>query len=98
MRTAHIPSRSSASFMIPKSCLTKEQIMKIRGHIETANYLLRKHPNVYDFGYEIKECEWNIIETQHSIQGSTGMDNFDMFAFLIAIGVDGGEIHYEPSE
>jgi hypothetical protein len=85
---------SSASFMIPKSCLTEQQMMMIRDHIETALYLMKKDDS-YKFSYVNERTGWTIFESKHSIQGSTSMDNFDMFEFLIAIGVEGPEIHYE---
>jgi hypothetical protein len=69
----------------------------IHDHIETAAFLEKTHPDddKYHFGYVEKRNSWSIEETKHSIQGSTSMDNFDMFAFLIAIDVPNTEIHYE---
>ena len=95
IKIAHVTNSSSASFMIPKSCLTEEQIMKIRDHIETANYLMKKDPDEHDFGHVSEESEWNITETDNSIQGYTGMDNFYMSTFLNAIDIKNEEIHYE---
>ena len=93
----HVTNSSSASFMIPKSCLSEDQIKMIRDHIETAACLQKMNPDddQYKFGYVEYNCWWQIEETKHSIQGHTSMDNFNMFAFLIAIGIPNTEIHYE---
>lgn len=93
----HVTNSSSASFMIPKSCLSDDQIRMIWDHIETANFLHKTYEGdpVYNFGYMEKGQEWIIEESDHSIQGHTSMDNFNMFSFLIAIGIPNSEIHYE---
>lgn len=93
----HVTNSSSASFMIPKSCLTGDQIRMIRDHINTAAFLEKTYPdkNEYKFGHIDERYAWQIDETKHSLQGHTSMDNFSMFAFLIAIGVPNGEINYE---
>lgn len=92
-----VTNSSSSSFMIPKSALTEIQMKMIRDHIETANYLMMEYPGHpdYKFGYVQTSEAWSITETDHSISGYTGMDNFNMFAFLIAIGVNNNEIHTE---
>ena len=99
IKTDHVTNSSSASFMIPKSALTEQQIMMIRDHIETANYLMKQYPNSpsYQFGWADKHNEWQIEETEHSISGSTSMNNFSMISFLSVIDVDEQEIHYESS-
>jgi hypothetical protein len=95
----HVTNSSSASFMIPKSCLREDQLRMIRDHLETAKFLMKQHPDdrTYKFGHVEPGQQWSIEETKHSIQGHTSMDNFDMFAFLIVIGVPNAEIHYESS-
>ena len=97
IKTDHVTNSSSASFMIPKSVLTKQQMMMIRDHIETANYLMKQDPTNpdYNFSYANYNDSWFIEETDHSISGSTSMNNFSMFHFLTAIGIDSEEIHYE---
>lgn len=97
LKIDHVTNSSSASFMIPKSCLTENQMRMIRDHIETAMFFQKAHPDKeeYKFGYVDERYSWQIDESHHSVQGHTSMDNFDMFAFLVAIGVPGGEIHYE---
>ena len=95
----HVTNSSSASFMVPKSALTNNQVMMIRDHIETAALLMQQHPDDphYKFGYVSENYKWFIEESDHSISGSTSMDNFDMFAFLISIGVNNNEIHSKGS-
>jgi hypothetical protein len=94
-----VTNSSSSSFMIPKSALTEFQMKMIRDHIETASWLMKQNPDDphYNFGYLGKYDAWHIEETDHSISGSTPMDNFDMFAFLIVIKVNNNEIHMEGS-
>ena len=84
----HITNSSSASFMIPKSCLSNHKIMMIKDHIEAASCLGNNF-------YVNKKDKWKISETNHSIQGYTSMDNFDMFLFLTLIGVDEKDIVHE---
>lgn len=93
----HVTNSSSASFMIPKSCLSENQMRMIRDHLETANLLRKLNPDdeAYKFGYMTKHDGWKIEESDHSISGHTYMDNFNMFAFLIAIDIPNTEIHYE---
>lgn len=99
LKTDFVTNSSSSSFMIPKSALTEKQMMMIRDHIHTANYLTKQYPNNenYKFGYIQERQQWMIEETDHSISGHTSMDNFNMFAFLIAIGVPNNEIHMETN-
>jgi hypothetical protein len=99
IKTDHVTNSSSASFMIPKSCLSENQIMMIRDHIETAHFLMKLHPgdSSYVFNYSNQGNAWRIEETEHSISGSTSMDNFSMYNFLNVIGIDDAEIHYEGS-
>lgn len=93
----HVTNSSSASFMIPRSVLTEDQIRMIRDHIEVANFFKKTNEGdpTYNFGYTGKHDAWIIEESAHSIQGHTSMDNFNMFSFLIAIDIPNSEIHYE---
>lgn len=88
-----VTNSSSSSFLVPKSALTNIQMMMIRDHIETATMLIQQNPAKYKFGYIGTNDAWFIEESDHSMSGSTSMDNFNMFAFLIAIGVNNNEIH-----
>jgi hypothetical protein len=76
-----ITNSSNASFMIPKSCLTKIQIGLIYNHIEIG-MLIAKNKNL-----SIWTDPWEISENKHIIEGDTSMDNFDMTWFLEEIGV-----------
>jgi len=91
----HVTNSSSASFMIPKSALTEDQMKMIRDYHHTAIFLHKAYPNEEKYNFQYYDKGWVIEETQHSIQGHTSMDNFNMFQFLIAIGVSNVEIHYE---
>jgi hypothetical protein len=42
-----------------------------------------------------REDPWDLTETEHSIRGSTYMDNFNMEHFLELIGVNMEEVHFE---
>ncbi|MCK5643331.1 MAG: hypothetical protein KAJ19_21155 [Gammaproteobacteria bacterium] len=76
-----ITNSSSASFMIPKSCLSEKQISMIYSHIEMGILIAKnKGKNIY------REA-WRITETPNNIVGHTSMDNFDMKWFLKEIGV-----------
>lgn len=78
IRQGFVSNSSSSSFVIPMSALTPEQLDKIHNHIEEGKNL----------GMECcRESDaWNIKEASLSL--STNMDNFDMYHFLQAIGVD----------
>jgi len=89
IKTDHVTNSSSASFIVPKSCLSCHQIMMIKDHIETASCLGKNF-------YTNKRDKWKITETDHSIKGYTSMNNFDMFSFLVDIvGVNKGDIQYD---
>ena len=87
-----ITNSSSASFMIPKKYLSKEQILMIHSHIEIGSMIAKKN------GVTIYLEEWKITETKDEISGSTSMDNFDMLWFFDQIGVrHPNEIKYQHS-
>lgn len=94
-----VTNSSCASFVIHKKHLSAIQIELIKNHIQAAeDYSKGKilddgmGPRVRDFGWL---DPWNITELKNSISGETSMDNFDMLAFLIAIGVNEDHIQYE---
>lgn len=78
IRQGFVSNSSSSSFVIPMSALTPEQLDKIHNHIEEGKKM----------GMECcREGDaWDIQESTISL--STYMDNFDMYHFLQAIGVD----------
>jgi len=84
IRTGFVSNSCSASFHVDKEHLTEEQLVAIRNHIDFAR------DNNIDCYYESENLhrdEWNIFEDDEKIGGNTSMDNFEMHAFLKAIGV-----------
>jgi len=91
-----ITNSSSASFTIPKKYLTSEQVDLIKNHIRSSNnYIIHRGPQTEIFNSP--HDAWHIIETDDSIVGNTGMDNFDMLWFLRKIGVEDKHIEYDHS-
>jgi len=87
-----VTNSSSASFSIPKSCLTKKQIYMIINHIELAAMVEESYKG------KLYLTPWIIEDKKHSIEGNTSMDNFDMVWFLTDIvQVDQDCIHFGGS-
>lgn len=80
VRHGFVSNSSSSSFIIEKQHLTDSQIDKIKRHSELAN----------EYHEQYGEYAWNIQETEFLIKGDTSMAmaNFDMYSFLIKIGVN----------
>jgi len=77
-RTGFVSNSSSSSFIIFKEGLSEQQIEMIHDHISIVNLL-------YDQGTQLSFGsldEWDIRETDLTIEGFTNMDNFDMHKFL----------------
>lgn len=100
IRNSFVSNSSSASFLINKNDITKEQVDYIKRHREVSN--MANPPYIVDiqdlenyFDYELK-CEngdeWDIDEDKEYIKGETYMDNFNMFLFLKRIGVKKAEL------
>ena len=86
-----VTNSSSACFIIPKSCLSENQISMIYSHVEMGLMIAKNK------GKSIYSDEWQITETSDTIKGSTSMDNFDMEWFLKEIGVDKECVHFSGS-
>jgi hypothetical protein len=87
-----VTNSSSASFVIPKSCLTKKQIYMIINHIELAAMVEESYKG------KLFLDPWTIENKKHLIEGYTSMDNFDMVWFLTKIvQVDKENIHFGGS-
>jgi len=90
IRSYFVANSSTASFIVDKSKLTKEQIDAIWDHINYA----KEHKLVECFSTDLKD-EWNIVENDEIIGGETTMDNFDMFKFLELIKIDLDEVEMD---
>ena len=78
IRKGFVSNSSSSSFVIDKYYLSQEQIDMIKNHLKIA--LDACMYNDYD-GYYMNE--WSIKEDDEKVYMYTGMDNFDMYHFLI---------------
>ena len=88
-RTGFVSNSSSCAFIVKKRYLSLDQIDKIKNHIDYAsnNFPQIENANEHE--------TWAIEETDKQIKMYTSMDNFDMYDFLIAIGVDENRIESE---
>ena len=91
IKSDFITNSSSASFIISKRHLTKEQILSIHSHIEIGAMFAKKHNT------QLYLDPWRITETKTLIKGDTAMDNFDMLWFLDMIGIDPIILDYQHS-
>lgn len=89
IRQGFVSNSSSSSFIISKKELSAEQIGKIENHIE---YATENFPN---FKYTDATDSWAVEVTEEVVYVCTFMDNFDMYEFLLLIGVDDDNIKCE---
>ncbi len=88
IKTTFVTNSSSASFTILKKHLTDIKIQLIHEHIEIAAMVLPSGREDGKYVHFLNDPqyrfgdEWEIIENEDSIGGSTSMDNFDMYWFL----------------
>jgi len=91
-KTDFTTNSSSASFVVPRSCISEKQLQMIINHIELAAVMVDK------FKDGVYLDPWQIDVSKHSVKGHTSMDNFDMEWFLINIvKVDKECIHFGGS-
>ena len=95
-RKGFVSNSSSSSFIINKEDITKKQKNKIINHIDEAKKMSSPDntPDGYDFKYGWEDT-WSVRESEDELMLSTTMDNFDMYEFLIDIGVDREDIKDE---
>jgi len=88
IKMGFVSNSSSASYVIPKKILSEEQISQIKNHIE---YAQEHFPQI---AWAEKGQEWDIVEIDDNITACTGMNNFDIYDFFIAIGIKEDDITY----
>lgn len=99
IRTGFVSNSSSASFVVDKDNLTAFQIFAIKNHIEFGE-LLNEFAGCGRYGgdnpafYVNPSDRWEICETNHTINGSTSMTNFDMHYFMKLLGIDMDLVRY----
>lgn len=105
IRKGFVSNSSSCSFIIPKSELTETQRKAMLNVKEVANKINTQFERVEieggdffrTFAVEYFEEDWNgdrgkIWETEDEIKGVTSCDNFGMFEYMKAIGLDTSKI------
>jgi len=91
IRNGFVSNSSSSSFVINKKNLRNSQINNIFNHIEFGKKM--KFTEYPDVDYHCEEGDsWKCLDNGDTIEVYTMMDNFDMYDFLIRIGVDEDDI------
>jgi len=85
IRNGFVSNSSSSSFVIEKFYLSPHQIEQIKDHINVGKDFIE---------YAYNDDWWNISEDEHTIEGWTSMDNFDMEEFLQKIDVKSKHIKW----
>ena len=73
VKSDFITNSSSSSFIIGLSDITGKQLKQIHNHIE-------------DEGCDLFDA-WKITETDDYVECYTDMDNYDLYEYLIRIGI-----------
>lgn len=84
-RNGFVSNSSSSSFIIHKKDLTDIQIQAINDYEFWAE----------KFGMLNIEDKWGIDNHEFTIEGETGMDNFDMHEFFDKIGIDPTKVEWD---
>jgi mRNA-degrading endonuclease YafQ of YafQ-DinJ toxin-antitoxin module len=94
IRNGFVSNSSSSSFIINRHKINEKQLEQIINHIEVSQELNKKnHYGLFD--YNDYNNSWSVDVKEDTILVSTFMDNFNMFNFLIAIGVKKDAITYK---
>jgi hypothetical protein len=84
IRNGFVSNSSSSSFVIAKSALSYLEIYAIKNHSTLAEDMNIGNIDEY----------WSITEDEHTIEGWTSMDNFDMDEYLTKIGIDSQHVKW----
>jgi hypothetical protein len=94
IRSGFVSNSSSSSFVIPLEFLSALQYKAIVGDREKiAKRLIRE--GKLDENFFLGNDLWSISEDATWLRGDTCMDNFDMRAYLAALGVDEQLVSWE---
>jgi hypothetical protein len=84
-----VTNSSSAAFVILKENLSQIQIDLIYNHIEMAKAIAARER------HSLCLEEWQIKETETTIEGFTSMDNFDMHWYFEKVGIDNDIVEWD---
>ena len=95
IRNGFVSNSSSSSFVIYKQNLTEEQIEKIMNVSEICLSMTSQDTQDETFwGWD--SDPWRLVETELTVEGSTWMDNFSMYDYLIKfVGVNPDKIKWD---
>ena len=81
IRNGFVSNSSSSSFVLSLKHVSEAQLQLLFKHIDVAK--------IYGEEYDTSPCdEWKLEVNEHSIEGRTRMNNFDMYEFIRYIGID----------
>jgi len=86
LRLGFVSNSSSASFVLPLKYVSERQRGQIKNHSLEGKEL----------GFKYWDDSWRLRFDEEGgvVSGDTRMDNFDMYAFLKAIGVDMAHVYW----
>lgn len=94
LRIGFVSNSSSSSFVIVREFVNDLQVEQIKNHIEVSKQL-DKIPGAWKGEFDNDPGDaWDIRVDDDFVSGSTLMDNFDMYAFLVSIGIDMSKVQF----